>query len=726
MEDRFIPQLITDTLEENYMPYAMSVIVSRAIPEIDGLKPSHRKLLYTMYKMKLLKGNRTKSANVVGQTMKLNPHGDQAIYATLVRLTRGNEALLHPLIDSKGNFGKITSRDMKFAASRYTEVKLDDICETLFRDIDKNTVVFEDNYDGTMKEPKLLPVVFPNILVNPNRGIAVGMASNIAPFNLKEVCEATVQYLLDDETDLSEYMKAPDFPTGGQLIYNKDQMDKIFNTGGGTFKLRSKYVYDKKERCIEIYEIPYTTTVEAIIDKIVELIKSGKIKGISDIRDETELKGLRLTIDLKRGIDPEQLMMKLFKYTPLEDSFACNFNILVDSRPKTLGIKGILDAWTDFRISCIKRQVAFDIEALSRKLHLLKGLGKVLLDIDRAIEIIRNTELDEQVLPNLEAAFDLDDEQANYVADIKLRNINKEYILNKTKDIDSLEKTISDLEKMLNSNRAIKKRIIKELREVSKKYGKDRVTEIIEEQEVAVHNEEAHVENYPVTFFMTEHMYLKKISAASLRMASDHKLKDDDKIVTTIEGENIDDLIFFTDQFNAYKLKAHEVTDHKASVLGNYIPNLLGIDDSERIIAMTATQKYEGSMIYVFENGKVAKVPLLSYVTKTNRRKLVNAFSSKSPLVKALRITNDTDIMMIRQLGDEWSIATVNTSLIPEKSTKSTQGVQVMRMTKESVLIYANQTSEIEMSTEAYRIDGIPKAGTKIDSMKRMRIMKKL
>jgi len=626
----YIDQPITETLEKNFMPYAMSVIVSRAIPEIDGFKPSHRKILYTMYKMKLLKGARTKSANIVGQTMKLNPHGDQAIYATMVRLSRGNEALLLPYVDSKGNFGKITSRDMAFAAPRYTEAKLDEVCEELFKDIDKNTVDFVDNYDGSMQEPTLLPTTFPNILANPNKGIAVGMASNFPSFNLKELCEATIAFIQNPGVDITEIMPAPDFPTGGDLIHNKTDMHKIYDSGMGSFKIRGKIDYIKSENMLEITEIPYTTTVEQIIEKIVELIKAGRIKEINDIRDETDLKGLKIAIDLKRGTDHEKLISKLFKFTTLEDSFSCNMNLLINGRPRVLGIKAILMEWLLFRRNCITRSALFDIARLNEKLHLLYGLQKVLLDIDKAIRIIRETEQEKEVVPNLMLSFGIDEVQANYVADIRLRNLNKEYILNRVSEIEGLEEEIRKLDELSKNEKKIDKVIVKELQTIIKKYALPRKTRLISEHEVVQHVAEAHVEDYNLKVFFTAHNYLKKVTLVSLRSSGDHKIKEEDEILQEIDGTNKDEIIFFTNKCNAYKMRMHEIEDHKVSSLGVYLPNILELEPDEEVLYCVLTNDFKGFMIFGFENGKVARVPLEAYRTKTNRKKLVKAYGDEA------------------------------------------------------------------------------------------------
>ncbi len=717
-----INKKISETLETNYMPYTMSVIVSRAIPEIDGFKPSHRKLLYTMYKMKLINKQRTKSANVVGQTMKLNPHGDQAIYATMVRLTKGNEALLHPFVDSKGNFGKITSRDMKFAASRYTEVKLSPICEDVFGNIEKESVKFVDNYDGQMKEPKLLPVAFPNILVNPNKGIAVGMASNICSFNLGEVCDATIAYMKNPQIDLNDYMSGPDFPTGGSLIYDQATINKIYNTGLGSFKVRSKYEYIKSENRIEITEIPYTTTIEQIIDKIIEQIKIGKIKEISDVRDETDLKGLRVTIDLKRGTDVEKLMAKLFKSTTLEDSFACNFNILIGVTPKVLGVRSIIEEWLLFRIACVRNRINFDIRKISERLHLLYGLRSVLLDIDKAIKIIRETELDKEVIPNLMKAFSIDEIQSDYVAEIKLRNINKEYIIKKISEIDDLEKELEKLKDIVDSDSKIKTLISKELKAFKKKYAIDRKTQIIKAENITEHQEDHFVEDYNLKLFFTEHNYIKKISLASLRGNDIHKLKDDDKMMLEIDATNKSDILLFSNKHNVYKIKAHELNSHKARDLGTYLPNILELDKEEMILYMVATLDYEGFMLFGFENGKVAKVPLKSYQTKTKRKKLVKAYSDHSRLIRMLYATEDIDLILNRyNTPDEIRFLLVNSLLISEKSTKNTKGIQVVRLKKGSVMNMMLTAEENEFTDiDQYRAKKIPMSGNSIDIMDRL------
>ncbi len=705
-------QLITETLETNYMPYSMSVIVSRAIPEIDGLKPSHRKLLYTMYKMGLLGGKLTKSANIVGQTMKLNPHGDQAIYATMVRLTEGNETLLLPLVESKGNFGKQYSRDMAYAAARYTEARLAPVCAELFGDINKNTVKFVDSYDGEMKEPTLLPVSFPNILVNPNLGIAVGMASNICSFNLEEVCNATIAYMKDEKCDLLEYMPAPDFPLGANLIYDEAQMRDIYATGRGSFKLRAEYTYDKKNNCLEISEIPYTTTIEAIIEKFLELIKGNKLKEVSDVRDETGLDGFKLTIDLKRGTDPDALMLKLFRMTPLEDSFGCNFNVLVNYTPRVMGVGDIIGEWVKFRIECLKRGMQYDIDRKTERLHLLTGLKKILLDIDKAISIIRHTELESEVVPNLMVGFGLDNVQAEYVAEIKLRNLNKEYILNRTDDIEKLIEDIDRLAKTLSSEREIKKIIAKQLTDIAKKYGKPRKTRLIKGEEVEVYTEEAVIEDYPVTVFVTKDGYLKKVTQQSLRFTtSDHKLKEDDMVVQTVETTNKSEVLFFTDKSTVYKTRLYDIDDGKVAALGEYMPQLLGFENGEKPVYAVITSDYSGHMLFSFENGKMARVPLSAYATKTNRKRLINAYSDKSPIVSALYLPENTELVAFT---DNNKVLVFDSDKVPEKTTKSTQGVQVMKITKKGAKVTRVCTvkdSELEDAPH-FRTKNIPAAGS--------------
>jgi len=706
---KFTEQKIVETLKVNYMPYAMSVIVSRAIPEIDGLKPSHRKLLYTMYKMGLLHGAKTKSANVVGQTMKLNPHGDMAIYETMVRLTTGNGALLHPLVESKGNFGRVYSRDMKFAAPRYTEVKLAEISSELFRDIDKDTVDFTDNYDGTMKEPVLLPTVFPNILVNPNQGIAVGMASNICSFNLKEVCDATIAYIKNDNVDFINYLKAPDFSTGGELIYNEKELRSIYETGRGSFKVRARYRFDTANNCIEIYEIPYTTTSEAIIDSITELVKNGKVKDITDVRDETDLNGLKITIDIKRSADPDALMNKLFKLTPLEDSFGCNFNILINGKPQVLGIKGILDSWIEFRMTCIRRQTAFDIRKKSERLHLLEGLAKILLDIDKAIRIIRGTEKEEQVVPNLMKGFGIDQAQAEYIAEIKLRNLNKEYIIKQTSNIESLKEEIADLEDIYNKESRVLDIICQQLKEISKKYGQPRKTGIINEQHVETVTEEVLIEDYNVKLFLTAEGYLKKIPLTSLRASGEQKLKEEDEIIQEIEARNKSELILFSNQQVAYKLKIHEINDCKTSMLGEYLGNILEMNTGERIIYMVATDDYSGYMLFSFENGKCAKIPLSSYATKTNRKKLANAYSDESPLCDIRFLQEDRELVAFSSIDKVLIFSTAN---INPKTTRNSGGVQVLKSKKGSSMIKIKELDEVKFTDlDYYRTKNIPAIG---------------
>lgn len=705
-------QIITETLESNYMPYAMSVIISRAIPEIDGFKPSHRKLLYTMYKMGLLTGNRTKSANVVGQTMKLNPHGDQAIYETMVRLTEGNGSLLAPLVDSKGNFGRQYSRDMAYAASRYTEVRLAKICSEIFRDMDKNTIDFVDNYDGTLKEPTLLPTTFPNILANPNQGIAVGMASNICSFNLRELCEATIAVMKDENADLSEIMPAPDFPGGGELLLDRKEMNEIYKTGRGSFKVRAKYKYDKKNNCIEISEIPYTASVEAIIEKIVELVKSGKIREVSDIRDETDLHGLKLAIDLKRGTDPEKLMAKLFKSTQLEDSFGCNFNILVEGSPMVLGVNDILCEWLRFRRSCVTRGMQYDIEKKSDKLNLLEGLEKILLDIDKAIRIVRETEEDAMVVPNLMEGFGISEVQAEFVAEIKLRNLNKEYILKKTAEIESLKAEIEELKATVSSKAKINKIIEKQLKEVSKKFGTDRKTSIISAEDAVIDIEpDELVPDFAVKLFRTREGYIKKISLVALRTSGEQKLKDDDVIIEEIETSNRAEVIFYGGG-SAYKIKVSDIPDGKASQLGEYIPNLVGMEEKSDIIGMVPAGDYSGNLLFVFENGKCAKVPLSAYATKSNRRRLTGAYNAKSAAITMFYLPEDTDIVM---LSSAEKALCVNTEKIPLKTTRTTQGIGVMTLRRNAVIKAAYRAENSGFADpKRYRPRNIPAAGSAV------------
>ena len=703
-------QPVTETLEINYMPYAMSVIVSRAIPEIDGFKPSHRKLLYTMYKMGLLSGGRTKSANIVGQTMKLNPHGDAAIYETMVRLAKGNETLLHPFVDSKGNFGKVYSRDMAYAAARYTEAKLDSICAELFRDIDSDTVDMVDNYDATMKEPTLLPTTFPNVLVSANQGIAVGMASNICSFNLKEVCDTAIALMKNPDHDILETLPGPDFSTGAQLLFDEAATREIYATGRGSFKLRAKWHYVKEGNLIEITEIPYTTATEVIIDKIVELNKSGKIKEILDIRDETDLGGLKLTIDLKRGAEPEKLMQKLFRLTTLQDSFPCNFNILIAGMPRVMGVGEILEEWTAWRTDCVKRRLYFQIGKKEDRLHLLKGLERILLDIDKAIKIIRETELESEVVPNLMIGFGIDEVQANYVAEIKLRNINKEYILKQTRAIDDLEREIDELRDTLNSGRRLKNLLISELEEVSKKYGQPRKTEILyDAQEAVVEEEEEQVPDYPVTVFVSKEGYLKKITAQSLRMSGEQKFKEGDTLAFSAETTNRDEILVFTDKFQCYKARLSDFTDGKASQLGDYLPQKLGMDAGETVKQVVLCGDYKGFVLFFFENGKVAKVPMSAYETKTNRKKLTGAYSDKSPVMTIMGMTADDQVAVYSSDGRAVIFSTAQ--LLP-KTTRNTQGVAVLTLKKKATLESAAVLSASGILNAArYRSKTIPSSG---------------
>jgi len=706
-----IDQPITEMLEINYMPYAMSVIVSRAIPEIDGFKPSHRKLLYTMYKMGLLGGNRTKSANVVGQTMKLNPHGDQAIYDTMVRLTRGNGSLLHPFVDSKGNFGKQYSRDMQCAAPRYTEVRLEKICEEIFKGIDKDAVDMIDNYDGTLKEPSLLPTTFPAVLVNANQGIAVGMASNICSFNLAEVCAATEAYMKDPECDLLEIMPAPDFSGGGKILYSKDQMKAIYDTGKGTFSVRAKYRVDKANNLIEITEIPYSTSVEAIIDNIADLVKSGKAKEISDIRDETDLDGLKITIDCKRGTDHEQLMTKLFRFTKLEDTFSCNFNILIDGSPRVLGVARILDEWLRWRRICVSRELAYNLDKMKKKLHLLDGLAQILLDIDKAIKIIRDTELEVDVIPNLMKGFSIDEEQAEYVAEIKLRNINKQYIINRISDRDKLKEDIADTEDMLNSPRRINGLIVKTLREVADKYGQPRRTEIAQMEETETFVETAVIPDYRLHLMLTRHGYLKKHTMKSLMNAGELKTKDDDEIFMGFECENRSDLLIFTDKCNLYKTHVYDFADTKPGELGHFLASSLGMEDGEKPMFMISTTDYKGILFIAFENGKAARFPISAYETKQNRKKLINAYFDGSRAIGFLLLSEDEDPDLIVTNSLD-KAAVFKSSLIPLKTTRTTQGVQLLVSKKGSVLRTLARLAEVEVQDpEYYRIRKVPAIG---------------
>ena len=704
-----LEQPITETLETNYMPYAMSVIVSRAIPEIDGFKPSHRKLLYTMYKMGLLTGSRTKSANIVGQTMKLNPHGDAAIYETMVRLTKGCEALNTPFVDSKGNFGKVYSRDMSYAASRYTEAKLAPICADIFRDIDKDTVDFVDNYDGKMKEPTLLPTAFPNVLVSANTGIAVGMASQICGFNLTEVCETAISYIRDPECDLMATLPAPDFPTGGEIIMEPGVMEEIYRTGRGSFKVRSRWRYDAKENVIEIYEIPYTATAEAVMDKVAELVKAGKVKEISDMRDETDLGGLKLAIDLKRGADPEKLMAKLFKSTPLMDSFACNFNILIAGTPKVMGVREILGEWTAWRLDCVKRRVYFDLSRKQEKLHLLKGLGKILLDIDKAIDIIRNTEREADVVPNLMAGFGIDKTQAEFVAEIKLRNINREYILKRTAETEQLERDIAELEATLQSRRKLLNIIVKELERIIKDYPSPRHTGIVYADELPEDMDEEPVEDYPVRVFVSREGYLKKITPQSLRMSGEQKYKEGDGPSQYFEATNNTELMFFTDKQQVYKTRASEFGETKASLLGDYLPGKLGMDAGENVIFLCLPGDYSGSLLFAFENGRVARVALSAYATTSNRRKLTGAYCDKFPLVQILPLTEDKELAL---LTNEPRALLVHAALLAPKTTRGTQGVQVMNIKPKYRLERLADVADTGITNQTrYRTRTIPAAG---------------
>ena len=702
-------QAISETLELNYMPYAMSVIVSRAIPEIDGFKPSHRKLLYTMYKMCLLTGGRTKSANIVGQTMRLNPHGDAAIYETMVRLAKGNETLLHPFVDSKGNFGKVYSRDMAYAAARYTEAKLDPICAEVFKDIDSDTVDMVDNYDATMKEPALLPTTFPNVLVSANQGIAVGMASNICSFNLREVCDTAIALMKNPDHDILETLPGPDFSTGGELLFDEAATREIYSTGRGSFKLRAKWRYVKDGNLIEITEIPYTTATEVIMDKVAELIKAGKIKEIADMRDETDLGGLKLTIDLKRGVDPEKLMQKLFRLTPLQDSFPCNFNILIAGMPRVMGVGEILDEWTAWRTDCVKRRIFFQIQKKEDRLHLLKGLERILLDVDKAIAIIRETELENEVVPNLMIGFGIDEIQANYVAEIKLRNINKEYILKQTRAIDDLEGEIADLRDTLNSPRKLKNVIIKELQAVADKFGQPRRTEILYDAQEVAPEEEDDVPDYGVTVFVSKEGYLKKMTAQSLRMSGEQKFKEGDSLSFSQETTNRAEFLVFTDRYQCYKSRLSDFDDGKASQLGDYLPQKLGFEAGENLVALVFCGDYKGFILFFFENGKAAKVPLSAYETKTNRKKLTGAYSDKSPLIKAVAL--DADEQMVVYSTDGRAAIFSTAQLLP-KTTRNTQGVAVMTLKKKATLRDAVLLTQSGIVNESrYRTKTIPSAG---------------
>ncbi len=710
-----VEQHITDTLEVNYMPYAMSVIMSRAIPEIDGFKPSHRKLLYTMYKMGLLQGGTIKSANIVGRTMQLNPHGDAAIYETMIRLARGNESLLYPYVESKGNFGKSYSKNMQYAASRYTEAKLAPISAELFRDIDKDTVDFVPNYDNTMTEPTLLPVTFPSVLVNANMGIAVGMASNICSFNLKEICDTTVALIKDPDADITETLKAPDFIGGGQILYDEDKMNEIFRTGRGSFKIRAKYSYDKKNNCIDIYEIPATTTTEAIIDKIVELAKGGKAKEISDIRDETDKKGLKITIDLKRGTDADKLMKKLYKMTPLEDSFGCNFNVLIAGTPRVLGVRELLLEWIAFRTECVNRRVFFDLSKAKDRLHLLEGLQKILLDIDKAIRIIRSTDEESEVVPNLMIGFGIDKIQADYVAEIKLRHLNREYILKKTEDIEKLRAEIEDMEDILASRSRVKKIIVNELSDVVKNYDKPRRSEIIYTSDIDDESEpDEEIPNYPVTLFFTKEGYFKKITPQSLRMSGEQKLKENDEIIETVEAANNTELLFFTDKCRVYKAKAADFDDSKASVLGDYVASKLEMEPDENAVYMAVTTDYKGFMLFFFENGKLAKIDLSAYETKTNRKKLIKAYCEKFPVVNMFCVTEDKEYVMKSTSG---RILLLNTGAIAVKTTKDSMGVSVMTLKKGHRVSSVKEYTDGEFVKPArYRTRTLPAAGATLSA----------
>lgn len=700
---------ITDTLEKNYMPYAMSVIISRALPEIDGFKPSHRKLLYTMYKMGLLNGGRTKSANVVGQTMRLNPHGDSAIYDTMVRLARGNESLLYPYVDSKGNFGKAYSRDMAYAASRYTEVKLEPICNELFRDIDKDTVDFVPNYDNTMMEPTLFPTTFPSVLVNANVGIAVSMASNVCPFNLTEVCDTTIALLKNSEADVTETLLGPDFPGGGFLLKDADEFRKICETGRGSVKVRAKWNYDKAGSCIEVTEIPYSTTIEAIMDKIVDGIKQGKLREISYVRDETDLSGLKIAIDLKRGADPEKVMQKLFRMTPLQDSYSCNFNILIHGQPRVMGVKEILTEWIAFREECVRRRIVYDLQRKREKLHLLEGLERILLDIDEAIRIVRETKEESEVVPNLMQGFSMDEIQAEYVAEIKLRHLNREYILRRTQEMEQLRTDIDSLQQTLESPKKIRAVIAKELKETAKKYGQPRKTQFCEVDLQAESDPTMDIPDYPVHLFLSESGYFKKISPASLRMNAEQKLKEDDRIIAHWETTNRTELLFFTNQQQVYKTKASAFEDSKASLLGDYIPAKLGFDEGEFVVSVILTNDYSGMLLFVYENGKVAKVPLQSYATKTNRKKLANAYSDKSPLVTALPLLEEQHVLL-RSSGNR-ALLFQTEELLP-KTARNTQGVQVMTLKGNQVVLSAELlTAEQAEERKRYQAKTLPALG---------------
>lgn len=704
-----VEQKIVTTIKDNFMPYAMSVIMSRAIPEIDGFKPSHRKLLYTMYKMGLLNGARTKSANIVGATMKLNPHGDSAIYDTMVRLSRGYEALLHPYVDSKGNFGKFYSRDMAWAASRYTEAKLAPICNELFKDIDKDTVDFVDNYDNTLKEPTLLPATFPSVLVNANTGIAVGMASNICSFNLREVCETTAALIRDPNHNIKSTMPAPDFAGGCPIVYDEDAIDKVYETGRGSIKLRSKYLYDKKENCIDVLSIPNSTTCEAIIEKIIELVKTGKIKEISDIRDETGLDGLKITIDLKRNTDPDKLMSRLFKLTPLEDSYSCNFNVLIAGVPKVLGVKELLNEWIAFRIECVRRRTYNELQKKTDKLHLLKGLEAILLDIDKAIKIVRETEEEAEVVPNLMIGFGIDEIQAEYVAEIKLRHLNREYILKRTEEISKLEEEIKDLKAILESKSRVKTIIVRELKEVAEKYGQPRKSMLLYLNDEDDSDETEEIDDYPVNLFFTKEGYFKKITPLSWRMGNVHKLKEGDEITEHIEFSNNCDLLFFTNMCRVYKAKAYDFADTKASTMGEYIPAKLAMEDGETVVKMIATKDYKGFLLFAFENGKIAKVPLNAYETKSNRKKLTGAYSDKSPISAIVYAEQEQEFLLTATSG---RMLLLHSASVNMKTTRNTQGVAIMKLKKGQRLFSVKPYIEgTFLKPSRYRTRSLPALG---------------
>ena len=708
IENHIVEQPITNALELNFMPYAMSVIVSRAIPEIDGFKPAHRKLLYTMYKMGLLGGGRVKSADIVGQTMRLNPHGDGPIYETMVRLTRGNDALLHPFVDSKGNFGKQYSRDMAYAASRYTEAKLDELCREIFRDIDKDVVDMVDNYNSTMLEPMLLPTTFPNLLVTPNQGIAVGMASTVCSFNLKEVCQTAVSWLKNPNHDISKTLLAPDFSTGGELVFVPEDMKNIYETGRGSFKLRARYRFDKKNSCIEVYEIPYTTTIEAIIDKIVTLVKTNKIRDINDVRDETDLQGLKIAIDIKKSANHEHIMQRLFSLTTLQDSFSCNFNLLIDGKPRVMGIAEILQEWTAFRTGCIKRQLAFDIGKKSDKLHLLEGLAKILLDIDKAIKIIRETPKESEVIPNLIKGFSISQPQAEFIAEIKLRHLNKEYLLNRVNERESLEDELKNLKATHESDVLIRELISSQLKEIAKKYGKPRRTDIVDADDSPAPSEESFIDDFNLKLFLTGHNYIKKISLASLRSAAEQYLKEDDFIAQEVEATNKEELLLFSNQSNVYKVKIYDLPDCKASSLGEYLANLLDMQPGERVIYITTAKDYQGFMLFAFANGKVAKVQFSAYATKTNRRKLINAYSGRSPVVSMHWVAEDSDLYL--QRGSDKAMV-VNSALIPANVSKSSGGVTVFILRQNTQLTAMRPADSETDDPDYYRVDKIPTAG---------------